>query len=144
MLCQPAEAEAFEAMALSAHAAGRLRIARLLIDGAPAAHAVDVTAGVIGKGGGVFSLKTAFDEAWAEHSPGFLLEVALIEDALAEPGRWTDSCAGEGNDAVARLWPETRDLLQILVGRPGARGWALFGAARGLERASARMRGERG
>lgn len=147
ILSDPAESQAFRAFARAASAAGRLRISRLTLgvglDNVPVAYAVDVTSGGA-DGGGVFSLKIAYDEAYADHSPGFLLEVALIERALEEPGRWTDSCAGPDQDALARLWPETRGLVQVLIAGEGVRAAAAYAVVRALERASDRVKTTRG
>ena len=139
LTANPGERAAFASMATTAHARGRLIASQLRVDGQPVAHALDLRAG-----GGAFALKTAFDPAWSDASPGVLLEAALIErglrDARAGGPVWIDSCAAEGHDVLSRLWPETRPLIQLLVERPGAAASAAYTVVRGLERMSERRR----
>ena len=131
---RPDEYAAFEAMALAAHARGRLSAHQLRLDGAPVAHALDLRAQ-----DGAFALKAAYDEAWADHAPGVALDAALIErgieEARAGGPAWIDSCAAQGHDVLSRLWPETRPLLQLLVARRGVANGSAYKLARGLERA---------
>ena len=138
LAARPAEAAAFAALAEAAHARGGLRIAELQVDGQPIAHAVDLL-----QHPGGFALKTAFDEAWSAYSPGFLLEMRLIEDALVRAAgglAWLDSCAAPGHPTLSRIWPGRQGVLQVLIERRGRRNAAAFRGVRALELLSAARR----
>src|SRR5262249_9708926 len=84
-----ADAAFFREAARGAFAAGRLLMLGLFLDGRPVAMKCNFLAPP-----GSFSFKIAFDESFASHSPGVLLELANVEHfASARPARWMDSCA---------------------------------------------------
>ena len=55
-------------------------------------------------GEGVFSFKTAFDEAFSRFSPGVLLQIENYA-LLDRPGlAWADSCAAPDHPMIDSLW----------------------------------------
>jgi CelD/BcsL family acetyltransferase involved in cellulose biosynthesis len=95
---------------------GKLRISVLELAGAPIAMGV-----VLSSNDRAFYWKTAYDEAFAEFSPGVLLTLDLSR-ALEDDPRiaMTDSCAIEGHPMIERLWPQRIALVDRLIElRPG-------------------------
>ncbi|HEV7177259.1 MAG TPA: GNAT family N-acetyltransferase [Solirubrobacteraceae bacterium] len=78
---------------------------------------------------GIFYFKVAYDEAFAEFSPGIRLEVESFhlfhERAQSE---WVDSCSDPNNETMNRLLPERRALVTLVLVKPGLRS-PLTGAA---------------
>lgn len=75
---------------------------------------------------GAFGFKTAFDEAFARFSPGFLLEREYLT-VLGRFGiRWCDSCAAADHSVMNLIWRERRPVgrISIAIGGPVRR--ALF------------------
>jgi hypothetical protein len=65
---------------------------------------------------GSFAFKIAFDENYARYSPGVHLEMANIEQVLAQPGLdWMDSCAIPDHFMINRLWTERRTVQTLLI-----------------------------
>lgn len=73
MLCRPGAADWFRQVCAGFGAAGRLRLVSLDAGSTTVAMKCDVTAG-----GGLFNLKTAYNEAFARFSPGVLLEIEAV------------------------------------------------------------------
>ncbi len=72
-----------------------------------------------------FAFKIAYDERYAEFSPGVLLELENIRRIHASQTiRWMDSCAAPNHPMINRLWTERR-IIQTLV-MPARRGSAEF------------------
>ncbi len=69
-----------------------------------------------------FYWKTAFDESFAEYSPGVLLTIELSERQQRDAAiAITDSCAIADHPMIDRLWPDRLSLVDCLVAiRPGA------------------------
>lgn len=66
-------------------------------------------------GGGMFHLKTAYDERFARYSPGVQLELGVLEAFHRDRSLgWIDSCTGEGPSPSALLYPD-RCLIQSVV-----------------------------
>jgi hypothetical protein len=94
----------------------------------------------------MFYFKVAYDEAFAEFSPGIRLEVESFhlfhERAQSE---WVDSCSDPNNETMNRLLPERRALVTLVLVKPGLRGPLTAAALRAgqslRERAMARSQG---
>ena len=80
---------------------GRARIDLLLLDGKPIAAGCIVFAGRTG-----FTVKGAYDEAYASHSAGLVLEQEVIKSFLT--GKWDDrlDAATNGSHVIDYLWPD--------------------------------------
>lgn len=97
--------EFFAATLREAADAGKLERLTLALDGRPIAMLANfVTAP------GVFSFKTAFDEAYSRFSPGMLLQLENLALLDREGIKWADSCAVEGHPMIERLWRQKRTL----------------------------------
>ena len=75
----------------------------------------------------MFLVKTGFDQAWAAHSPGFVLTAEVIEQSIAEGLRGVDM---QGRaDEYKMTWADTvrpRQRLRVFkgfAGRTAQRGW---------------------
>jgi len=89
----------FEEVATSASRLGRLLMLGIDFDGRPIARRCAFVAGE-----GSFAFKTAYDEEFADFSPGAMLELDSIEQLRALPGvRWMDSCAAPDNQLINRI-----------------------------------------
>lgn len=102
--CSAAHADFFRVMLRGAFERGQLMLLGLFLDGKPVAMKCNLLSG-----GGSFAFKIAYDEAYAAHSPGVLLEMVNLE-LLARAGnvRWMDSCAIPDHFMINRLWQERR------------------------------------
>lgn len=92
----------FAKAAFGAVAAGRsARADVLLLDGKPIAAGVIVFSGSTG-----FTVKGAYDEAYASYSAGLLLEVEVLKSFLEE--RWAArlDAATNGSHVIDRFWPD--------------------------------------
>lgn len=117
LACRPADREFFRRIVAAAHARGRLQALALRVDGRPVALKCNFLAG-----DGGFAFKIAYDEAYAQLSPGFLLEIETIRRLHDHPAvRWMDSCAVPGHPMADRLWTGRRALQTVLVATDG---WA--------------------
>lgn len=109
--CSRQLAATFEAICLAAHRHGKLHILGLFLDQRPVALQVNLLTSGCG-----FALKVAFDEAYAKHSPGALLEIDNIYDMMARPGfQWLDSCTRGHHPLMGRIWSETRIIEHLLI-----------------------------
>jgi CelD/BcsL family acetyltransferase involved in cellulose biosynthesis len=94
-------------------------------------------------GGGMFHLKTAYDERHASFSPGLQLELDILE-AFHRDARltWIDSCTAVGPSPSALLYPDRRVMQTLVVPLGGARSrlaaHALHQALRGRSWAATR------
>lgn len=116
---------------------GQLERLALLLDGRPIAMLANFVCPP-----GAFSFKTAFDEQFAQYSPGVLLQrenLAMLEDPAVN---WTDSCAAADHPMIERIWREKRSICRLSIGVGGRLRQAAF---RQLLRAesSAQMVGEK-
>lgn len=117
LACRPADREFFRAIVADAHAHGRLQTLALRVAGRPVAMKCNFLAG-----DGGFAFKIAYDEEYAQLSPGFLLEIETIRRLHRRPEiRWMDSCAVPGHPMADRLWTGRRALQTVLV---ASGGWA--------------------
>lgn len=102
----------------AAHAAGRLAMLSLELDGRPLA----MNCAFRSAEGG-FYFKIAHDEDYGRYSPGAVLEHEFVDWLHGQDGpRWLDSCADPAHPMIDRLWDERRAIqnLWIGTGRPGA------------------------
>ena len=100
---------------------GKVAINRILIDGRSIAatitlHSADTA----------WFWKIAYDENFAQHSPGVVLSFCVTEDLIEEPSIVrTDSCATANHSMIDHVWRERLMLCDRLIGvRPQA-GFAL-------------------
>jgi CelD/BcsL family acetyltransferase involved in cellulose biosynthesis len=71
-------------------------------------------------GEGAYVYKTAYDESFARHSPGAMLELANVRQLDADPRlQWMDSFTEDRNLALERLWPGRRTLHTLAAGLGG-------------------------
>lgn len=119
-----------------AHAASRLEMRRLTLDGKPIAMLVNFLTPP-----GSFSFKIAFDEAYARFSPGVLIQIENLRLLERTDIQWMDSCAAEDHPMINSLWAERREIVRVTVPLAGAKRKAIFHAARALETAAAMARG---
>jgi len=96
---------------------GRLDALTLRLDGKPIAAGLALTAG-----DRAFYWKTAFDEAYAEASPGIQLTLAHSRRLAQAPGlTLADSCAIEDHPMIGRIWGDALTFEDWALGlRPGA------------------------
>lgn len=99
LACRP-ESLAFAKAAFNAEGPGRCRADLLLLDGKPVAAAIAVLSG-----GTAFTVKGAYDEAYASYGVGLILEVEIVRTFLTE--RWAGrlDAATDGSHAIDHLWP---------------------------------------
>lgn len=135
LACTPETSAFFRDVVTGAHAAGKLDIVRIDLDGVAIAMLVNLLAPP-----GAFSFKTAFDERLSRFSPGVLLQIDNLQLLARGDIAWMDSCAVENHPMINSLWGERRAIVRVSVPLAGARRRALFTAARGLERAAATVR----
>lgn len=103
----------FEEVARAAYARGQLRMLELSLDGRPLAMLCDFLAPP-----GAFAFKVAFDEEYAQYSPGALLEIEcirLLHEMKAQGVQWMDSCAAPENALSNRLWLERKSLCTFVL-----------------------------
>ncbi|MBX9681266.1 MAG: GNAT family N-acetyltransferase [Gemmataceae bacterium] len=133
--CTEGQREFFATVARSAHARGQLRMLGFFLDDRPIA----LKCNFLSAGRGSFAFKIAYDERYAKHSPGMLLEIDNIGLVHSEPALgWMDSCAVPKHPMIDRLWTDRRTIqhLAIAVGGIGANlGLGLLYMARALKRA---------
>jgi CelD/BcsL family acetyltransferase involved in cellulose biosynthesis len=90
---------------------GRLHMVGIDCDGRAIARRFTLLAGE-----GAFAFRTAYDESYAEYSPGVLAEVLRIREVhrLRELA-WVDSYTAPDNPTLTRLWQERRELEYVAV-----------------------------
>jgi CelD/BcsL family acetyltransferase involved in cellulose biosynthesis len=83
-------------------AEGKATVYRLWVDERPVAAII-----LLGSGNTSWCWKTAYDETFAQYSPGVLLTLAATEALLADPAvAFADSCAAGGHPMIDHLWRE--------------------------------------
>ncbi len=119
LACRP-DTRAFAEKAFGAADAPR-RVDILLLDGKPVAAGVIVFSGRTG-----FTVKGAYDEAFASHSVGLLLEQEVIRSLLTE--KWADrlDSATNGSHVIDYLWPDRVAVADLVLSlAPAAAEWRL-------------------
>lgn len=101
----------FVAIARAAFERDRLDMLALRLDGKPVAMKCNFSSMP-----GSFAFKIAFDEAYADYSPGFLLEIENVRWFHAQRRfEWMDSCAAPGHPMIDRLWFDRVEIQSVLV-----------------------------
>ncbi|HMN72524.1 MAG TPA: GNAT family N-acetyltransferase [Rhodoblastus sp.] len=107
----------------------RCSIAWLELDGVAIAGAV-----LVYSGGTCFYWKMAYDERYADFSPGAQLMADLSRLQLADPDfTLADSCAMPGAGGVEAMWKGRRRMADLLIGKPGP-GFAVVGEIEAAKR----------
>jgi CelD/BcsL family acetyltransferase involved in cellulose biosynthesis len=123
MACTPVNRRYAEEIFTAAFRRGRLMGCGLDLDGRPIARRLSFTAAE-----GAYAFKTAYDERYAEFSPGVLLEADNLRQVDADPSlQWMDSFTEDHNLALSRMWSAERGMRHVLVAR-GAWGRAAAAA----------------
>jgi CelD/BcsL family acetyltransferase involved in cellulose biosynthesis len=95
---------------------GRLHITGLDLDGRPLARHC-----MIAGGEGAFTFKIAYDEVYADCSPGIVAEVDNVRQFMETPGlRWIDSNTAPESRSYGRVWKDRRTVQRVAVGAHGA------------------------
>lgn len=130
MLSQPETAAIFREALSGGAERGRLERLTLTLDGRPIAMLANFVTPP-----GVFSYKTAFDEAYARFSPGVLLQCENLLLLDRQDIAWADSCAAADHPMIERIWRERRVVgrLSIAIGGPLRR--LIFGQLARIEAA---------
>jgi CelD/BcsL family acetyltransferase involved in cellulose biosynthesis len=121
----PAHATWFRQVCEGLRGRGALEILSLEADGRPVAMACNFLAG-----DGALHLKSAYDEAVADHRPGDQLAGYFVEAMGPERIAWRDSCTVPDNALFNELWPRRRTLSTVVVPLHGRVGSAALAAAR--------------
>lgn len=117
MACSEANRVYFSRILEAAFGRGRLLGCGLDLDGRAIARRVSFTAGE-----GAYAFKTAYDERFAQFSPGVMLEADNVRQLDAAPGlEWMDSFTDDANLALERMWPGRRRI-ETLAAPLGAWG----------------------
>jgi CelD/BcsL family acetyltransferase involved in cellulose biosynthesis len=112
LVCDEADRQFFVQAAKEAFRRGQLMMLALHLDGRPIAHKCNFLSGP-----GAFAFKIAFDEEYARHSPGVLLELENIRRLHAQSKvKWMDSCADPSHPMFDRLLPDRRTIQDVVVG----------------------------
>ena len=114
---------------------GRLRAHEMTVDDKPIAIGLELRAGRR-----AFYWKTAYDESFAEFSPGVQLAREMTRRFEADPNiELADSCAIVDHPMIDRVWPDRVELVDLAFAlRPSGRN--LFRASLAFERARARVK----
>lgn len=133
---QPDTAAFFCDMLAGAHAAKRLDMLRIDVDGKAVAMLVNFITPP-----GSFSFKIAFDEAYARFSPGVLVQIENLQLLARGDIDWMDSCAAENHPMIDSLWGGRRSIVRVTLPLAGLRRRTVFRACRAAEDMWARLRG---
>jgi len=112
MQSQPHERYFAERLISYAAARGQLMMLKITLDGKPIAIKLNLNSATQG----AFALKIAYDEQYAQYSPGVLLELEniLVTQDKAEIG-WMDSCAVPDHPMINHLWSERRQMANVRI-----------------------------
>jgi len=112
LACTPGNHTFAKVMLTEAHRRGRLQLIGIDCGGRPVARCCNLLAGE-----GAYAYRTAYDEAYAEFSPGVMAEIESILRFFATPGvAWMDSITDPDNATLNRLWKHRRSMQSVLVG----------------------------
>ena len=106
----------YSAVATWAAARGTLRLAMLRLDGRAIAFELDIL-----DGGGLHAMKAGFDPEWSRFSPGHLLMLDLIDEAIGQGVR-TYEFLGDAEPYKLRWTEDVREMRRLEASPPGARG----------------------
>ena len=106
---------------------GKVAINRILIDGRTIAATITLRSADT-----AWFWKIAYDENFAQHSPGVIISYCVTEDLIEDPSVVrTDSCATANHPMIDHIWRERLTLCDRLI---GVRPQASFSSARRLEK----------
>lgn len=109
--CNPAQKQFFVETLHEAFRRGRLMVLTLSLSGTPIAQLCNFLCR-----NGSFAFKVAFDEAYARHSPGVLLELENIAEVHRHNWiHWMDSCSSPGPALTKQIWLDRRIIQTILA-----------------------------
>jgi hypothetical protein len=124
LVCSETDRQYFVRVAREAFRRGKLMMLALRFNGRPIAYKVNFLSGV-----GSFAFKIAFDEEYARHSPGVLLELENIrllhersQASQINPIKWMDSCADPDRFMINQLWTDRRAIQTMVVSTGKPRG----------------------
>lgn len=116
LACNSADRAFITRIAQAAHERERLMMLALRLDG----HLIAGEINLVGTRQSSFGLKIAFDEQYAECSPGMVLALDGIEIMHTERRvRWIDCCCAVGNNSIQRLWNEQRVITTLALPSAG-------------------------
>ncbi|MFN0163910.1 MAG: GNAT family N-acetyltransferase [Burkholderiales bacterium] len=96
---------------------GRMQVLSLQAAGTTLAMKADIRAG-----DSLFGLRTAYEEAFAEGSPGVELEIQAINAFHASGARYIDSCTNHAKNPLQWLWPDRRPIRRYALSLGGMLG----------------------
>lgn len=100
------------AMLAEAHRRNRLQMVGLNLDGRPLARCCNLLSGQ-----GSYAYRTAYDERFADFSPGIMAEIDSIRHFHDLPvTQWMDSLTEPDNATLNRLWLHRRTMQNVVVG----------------------------
>jgi CelD/BcsL family acetyltransferase involved in cellulose biosynthesis len=112
LACTPGNHSFAKAMLTEAHRRGRLQLVGIDCGGRPISRCCNLLAGE-----GAYAYRTAYDEGYAQFSPGVMAEMESIHCFFATPGlAWMDSITDPNNATLNRLWKHRRSMQSVLVG----------------------------
>jgi CelD/BcsL family acetyltransferase involved in cellulose biosynthesis len=112
LACTPAGSTFAVRMLEEAHRRGRLQIHGIDCGGHPVARCINLLAGK-----SAYAYRTAYDEAYADCSPGVLAELDGIREFHALSGaELMDSITDPRNELMNRLWKDRRTIRSVIVG----------------------------
>lgn len=112
MSCHQHESQFAEALIRKAAAYGQLMMLRMRLDD----KAIAIKLNLVGAAQGVFTFKIAYDEDYAQYSPGVLLEVENMHKVLDDLHLgWIDSCTTPDHPLFDHLWIERRQMASVHV-----------------------------
>lgn len=101
-----------EALIRNAAQYGQLLMLKMTLDDEVIAMKLSLT----GAAQGVFTHKIAYNEAYAQYSPGVLLEVENLYRMCDNPHLgWVDSCTTPGHPLFDHLWAERRKMASLHI-----------------------------
>lgn len=132
----PGQRRFYDELARATVATGALRLWFLRLDGRPLAFCYDIVGGRT-----QYHLKGGFDEEFAEHSPGILLRLRIVERLCADPGIDRYDLLGRPDGGKEQVATGGRERVRLRLHPPGLVGVARH--ATRLAAARARVEAER-
>ena len=109
LACDPTSEAFFKSMVARSASLGKARFSSLCLNGVPIAMMVDLASD-----GVLASYKTAFDNAYAQYSPGMNLEVQNV--GLKHKGiEFADSCTLPDNSLINRIWGQQVQFQSVVI-----------------------------
>jgi len=131
LACSPEQKNFFIDSVASAFKRGQLAMLRLRLEDRAIAYKVNFSSGR-----GSFAFKIAYDEDYAQFSPGVLLELENIRQFHTSAGpEWMDSCAHPDHFMANRLWRGRRAIESTWIATAGWPSEVLLRLLAGVQRA---------